>query len=89
MAALPCRGDAGYLFFSRRSGESWARGGSPGGLEFLSEGGDSSEAAANLFAALHRLDKLALRCIHAEQAPGETLGEAVNDRLRRAVFNTA
>jgi L-threonylcarbamoyladenylate synthase len=65
--------------------------GPAGGLEFLSEG-DSLEAAANLFAALHRLDKLALRSIHAERAPQETwpakqsLGEAINDRLAKASF---
>jgi L-threonylcarbamoyladenylate synthase len=50
----------------------------------LSEPGDASEAAANLFAALHRLDKPGLRRIHAERAPPETLGEAINDRLSRA-----
>jgi L-threonylcarbamoyladenylate synthase len=89
MAALSCREDEAYLFFSRPSAEAWARGKKPGGLEFLSEGGDSSEAAANLFAVLHRLDNLALRCIHAEKAPAETLGEAINDRLgRAAAFNT-
>ncbi|MDR2747449.1 MAG: threonylcarbamoyl-AMP synthase [Treponema sp.] len=85
MAALPALADAAYLFFSRSSCESWARGKSPGGvLEILSETGDLPEAAANLFAALHRLDKLGLRCIHAEKAPPETLGEAINDRLSRA-----
>jgi L-threonylcarbamoyladenylate synthase len=56
----------------------------PGALEVLSEGGDSLEAAANLFEALHRLDRLGLRRIHAEAAPPELLGEAINDRLGRA-----
>jgi L-threonylcarbamoyladenylate synthase len=85
MAALPGRPDTAYLFFSRRSLESWARGNdSAGALEILSEGGGLSEAAANLFDALHRLDKLALRRIHAEAAPPRALGEAINDRLRRA-----
>jgi L-threonylcarbamoyladenylate synthase len=60
-----------------------------GALEFLSEDGDSLEAAANLFAALYRLDKRALRFIHAERAPEETLGEAINDRLGRAGFGAA
>jgi L-threonylcarbamoyladenylate synthase len=50
----------------------------------LSEQGDTLEAAANLFESLHRLDKLGLRCIHAETAPRESLGEAINDRLSRA-----
>ncbi|MDR0641034.1 MAG: hypothetical protein LBG07_01075, partial [Treponema sp.] len=62
------------------------RGKSSGGgaLEVLSEAGDLSEAAANLFDALHRLDKLGLRHIYAEKAPPQTLGEAINDRLGRA-----
>jgi L-threonylcarbamoyladenylate synthase len=89
MAALPPDRDAGYLFFSSRSLGPWAarNGASLGGkgaLERLSEGGDSLEAAANLFEALHRLDKLGLRRIHAEKAPPEGLGEAINDRLNRA-----
>jgi L-threonylcarbamoyladenylate synthase len=86
MAALPCREDAGYLFFSRRSFEAWTgrASASPGTLEILSEEGDSLEAAAKLFEALHRLDRLGLRCIHAEAAPPEALGEAINDRLGRA-----
>jgi L-threonylcarbamoyladenylate synthase len=58
--------------------------GPAGALEFLSEEGDSLEAAANLFDALHRLDTLGLRRIHAEKAPPEALGEAINDRLGRA-----
>ena len=80
MAALTYREDEGYLFFSRRSVQE-AR---TGALEVLSEEGDSLEAAANLFAALHRLDSLGLRTIHAEAAPPRVLGEAINDRLRRA-----
>ena len=86
MAALPGRLDAAYLFFDRRSCETWARRKVPDGaaLEVLSETGDLSAAAANLFDALHRLDKLGLRCIHAEKAPPQTLGEAINDRLGRA-----
>ncbi|MDR2136317.1 MAG: threonylcarbamoyl-AMP synthase [Treponema sp.] len=81
MAALPYREDEAYLFFSRSSRESW---GMPGAVEVLSDAGDSVEAAANLFDALHRLDRLGLRRIHAEAAPPELLGEAINDRLGRA-----
>jgi L-threonylcarbamoyladenylate synthase len=86
MAALPGRADAAYLFFDRHSCESWARGKALEGtaLEVLSETGDPSVAAANLFDALHRLDRLGLRRIHAEKAPPEALGEAINDRLGRA-----
>ncbi|MDR0668498.1 MAG: threonylcarbamoyl-AMP synthase [Treponema sp.] len=81
MAGLEYREDEGYLFFSRGHGEPGDRGGA---LEVLSDEGDSLEAAANLFAALHRLDSLGLRAIHAEAAPPQALGEAINDRLRRA-----
>ena len=52
--------------------------------EFLSTAGDTREAAANLFAALRRLDALNLSLIVAEDAPNEGLGVAINDRLTRA-----
>ena len=48
----------------------------------LSRGGDLREAAANLFAMLHELD--AVRAIAVMPIPDEGLGEAINDRLRRA-----
>ncbi len=53
-------------------------------VEVLSPGGDLREAAANLFAALHRLDSLGLDLIVAEAVPDTGLGPAINDRLRRA-----
>jgi L-threonylcarbamoyladenylate synthase len=43
-----------------------------------------AEAAANLFEMLHELDGLGLSLIRAEEAPASGLGEAINDRLRRA-----
>ncbi|MDR3146873.1 MAG: threonylcarbamoyl-AMP synthase [Treponema sp.] len=89
MAALRYRGDAAYLFFNRRSATAALEGAALGALEILSEGGDSLEAAANLFDALHRLDRLGLRAIHVEAAPPEALGEAINDRLRRAAAGFA
>lgn len=52
--------------------------------EVLSEKADLKEAGANLYAALHRLDALNLDVIIAEQFPGEQLGRAINDRLKRA-----
>ena len=55
-----------------------------GALENLSPGGDTGEAAANLFAALHRLDALEPAAIAVMAIPDEGLGEAINDRLRRA-----
>jgi len=79
----------GRLYFSMPDG-------SPGGprqpfpknstarTRILSETGDLCEAAANLFDMLHELDSLGLSLIRAEEAPDYGLGEAINDRLRRA-----
>ncbi|NJL30816.1 MAG: hypothetical protein HC898_03825 [Phycisphaerales bacterium] len=53
-------------------------------VEVLSPSGDLREAAANLFAALHRLDAAGLDVILAEYVPEMGLGRAINDRLRRA-----
>ena len=53
-------------------------------VEVLSPNGDLKEAAANLFAALHRLDALELDVIVATAMPDTGLGLAINDRLRRA-----
>jgi L-threonylcarbamoyladenylate synthase len=53
-------------------------------LEVLSEKGDLREAAANLFAALRRLDESGLDWILARLVPDQGLGRAINDRLRRA-----
>lgn len=50
----------------------------------LSFTGDTIEAAANLFAALRRLDAEGVSTIAAMPIPDEGLGEAINDRLRRA-----
>jgi L-threonylcarbamoyladenylate synthase len=53
-------------------------------VEVLSPSGDLREAAANLFASLHRLDSLDLDVIVADAVPDKGLGLAINDRLRRA-----
>ena len=53
-------------------------------VEVLSASADLREAAANLFAALHRLDALGLDHIVAVRVPDVGLGLAINDRLRRA-----
>jgi L-threonylcarbamoyladenylate synthase len=52
--------------------------------EILSRKGDFREAAANLFAAIRRLDALGLEVIVAEAVPETGLGRAIMDRLRRA-----
>jgi len=53
-------------------------------VEVLSTQGDLTEAAANFFAALRRLDAANLQQILAVPFPDERLGRALNDRLKRA-----
>jgi L-threonylcarbamoyladenylate synthase len=53
-------------------------------VEVLSKKGDMREAAANLFAAIRRLDAMNLDLILAESVPEAGLGRAIMDRLRRA-----
>jgi L-threonylcarbamoyladenylate synthase len=50
----------------------------------LSPSGDLVEAAANLFAALRTLDAAGAAAIAVMPIPEQGLGEAINDRLRRA-----
>ena len=50
----------------------------------LSPSGDLIEAAAGLFAALRALDRTGVAHIAVMPIPDEGLGEAINDRLRRA-----
>lgn len=50
----------------------------------LSETGDVTEAATNLFPALHTLDALAPHGIAVAPIPNHGLGLAINDRLNRA-----
>lgn len=50
----------------------------------LSPAGDLAEAAANLFSYLRAADRTAPRAIAVAPIPTEGLGEAIDDRLRRA-----
>ena len=50
----------------------------------LSPTGNLAEAAKNLFAHLRALDSLDLDVLYAEPLPNTGLGQAMNDRLRRA-----
>jgi L-threonylcarbamoyladenylate synthase len=50
----------------------------------LSERGDLTEAAANLFSHMRALDAPGVATIAVMQVPHHGLGEAINDRLRRA-----
>ena len=56
-------------------------------VEILSATGDLTEAAANFFAALRRLDARALDRILAAPFPPDGLGRALNDRLDRAAHD--
>ena len=53
--------------------------------EILSKSGDFSEAARNLYAAMHRLDEKNIDIIIAEIMPDSGLGRTMNDRLQRAI----
>jgi len=53
--------------------------------EILSKASNLEEAAKNLYAALHRLDKSDLAIILIELLPNEGIGKSINDRLRKAV----
>lgn len=68
-------------------GEAWlAFGPAPMGPETwnLSPRGDLREAAANLFTFLRLADRSGCKAIAVAPVPEEGLGEAINDRLRRA-----
>jgi L-threonylcarbamoyladenylate synthase len=69
-----------------RSGEALLGFGplAPAGSANLSPTGDVVEAAANLFALLHDLDRPEFEAIAVMPVPESGLGRAINDRLRRA-----
>jgi L-threonylcarbamoyladenylate synthase len=50
----------------------------------LSPSADVTEAAANLFGMLHALDAMGAKHIAVSPIPNHGLGQAINDRLRRA-----
>ena len=50
----------------------------------LSKTGNVSEAATNLYSALHQLDEQDLEIIIAERLPNHDIGKSINDRLQRA-----
>jgi len=65
--------------------DEWLIGFGPvGGDDSLSASGDLAEAAAKLFAALHRAEASARPRIAVAPVPEARLGAAINDRLRRA-----
>jgi L-threonylcarbamoyladenylate synthase len=64
--------------------ESVAGGDHAAAVMNLSTRGDLREAAANLFGYLRQLDARGARTIAVMPVPNHGLGEAINDRLRRA-----
>ena len=68
----------------RRPGETYLGFGKRDGDRNLSASGDLVEAAANLFRMLHELDETGAKSIAVAPIPQQGLGEAINDRLRRA-----
>ena len=54
------------------------------GQDTLSAAGDLAEAAANLYAALHRADASGHARIAVAPVPMGSMGDAINDRLKRA-----
>jgi L-threonylcarbamoyladenylate synthase len=80
MDAIPFATGEGRLYFSCPEGVGIIA----ERTRVLSETGNATEAAANLFDCLHELDSLGLEFIRAEEAPDCGLGKAINDRLRRA-----
>jgi L-threonylcarbamoyladenylate synthase len=53
-------------------------------VERLTKKQNLREAAANLYAAMRRLDESGVELIVAEPVPEEGLGIAIMDRLRKA-----
>ena len=51
---------------------------------WLDARGDLRGVARRLFATLRKLDAMNFKRVHLELAPSEGLGQAINDRLRRA-----
>ena len=66
------------------AGETFIGFGPMGGEHNLSPAGDLVEAAAGLFAMLHKMDAIGAERIAVAPIPETGLGRAINDRLRRA-----
>ena len=81
--APPERGRVGLLAF-----EGAPRGHGYAAVEVLAPDGRLTTAAANLFAALRRLDALGLDLLVAEPVPEAGIGRAILDRLRRGAAST-
>jgi len=75
------------IYFSKQEAQrSSDYNSSDGSHYYLSESGDTNQAASNLFSTLRRLDQDNQKVAYFEWAPNEGLGRAINDRLQRAAF---
>ena len=92
---LQCVKHSAFLFFDGSARDEWLENQRKKPLDtavikVLSESGQILEAAANLFETLHEIDRGnrkrrgKIKLTFAQLAPQEGLGEAINDRLRRA-----
>jgi len=80
-----------FLFFDRETRDEWLSMWSGAQeppdsfvVKVLSQSGDLLEAASRLFETLHEIDSCAVTQIFAQLASQNGLGEAINDRLKRA-----
>jgi L-threonylcarbamoyladenylate synthase len=86
---LPDDPGSALLFFDGASRNFWlsSRKTAPANrqptIAVLSETGNTLEAAARLFETLHGLDRPGINRIHAQLAPENGLGRAINDRLMK------
>jgi len=81
------RQKAAFLFFDGAARDAWLQTEKTlkeAVIKVLSEKGDLLEAASRLFETLHEIDSCGVTHIFAQLAPQSGLGEAINDRLRRA-----
>jgi L-threonylcarbamoyladenylate synthase len=73
------------LHVEQASADEWHIGfGTVEGDDNLSESGNLAEAAARLFDAMHRADASSRSAIAVAPIPHDGIGEAINDRLKRA-----
>jgi L-threonylcarbamoyladenylate synthase len=83
-ASYPGKGEAFLAFGQIKNGEDLSALSAEGKFLNLSEKGDLTEAAANLFRMLRQLDNTGCERIAVMPVPEKGLGVAINDRLRRA-----
>jgi len=88
----PYEEGAAFLFFDGSTRDAWLENQRKKPIDnavinILSESGEAVKAASVLFETLHDLDKRQMTKIFAQLAPNAGIGEAINDRLKRAAVN--